>query len=74
MEFFGFTEKEINELTGYYKLEDKKPELLKWYGGYRFGDCNIYNPWSVLNQLKQWTSERDMRRKADGRMQTTVIL
>ncbi len=28
---------------------DKLPEIRKWYDGYRFGNKEIYNPWSVLN-------------------------
>ena len=29
-------------------VEDKLPELKKWYDGYRFGNSEIYNPWSVV--------------------------
>lgn len=54
-EFFGFTDEEINELIEYYELDGKKSELLKWYGGYQFGSCSMYNPWSVLHQIKQWS-------------------
>ena len=54
-EHFGFSDREVDELISYYKLEEKKEELLKWYGGYRFGNCDTYNPWSVLHQIKQWT-------------------
>ena len=51
--FFGFTNEEINELLAYYKLDGKKSDLLKWYGGYQFGGRSVYNPWSVLHQIKQ---------------------
>lgn len=54
-EFFGFTDSEIDELLAYYKLDAKKSELSKWYGGYRFGTLTMYNPWSVLHQIKQWS-------------------
>ena len=54
-ELFGFTDSEIDELLAYYKLDDKKTELSKWYGGYRFGTLSMYNPWSVLHQIKQWS-------------------
>ena len=27
-------------------------ELKEWYDGYRFGNADIYNPWSVLNYFK----------------------
>lgn len=58
-EFFGFTDKDIDELLAYYKLDGKKSELLDWYGGYQFGDLSLYNPWSVLHQLKQWNLDCD---------------
>lgn len=64
-EYFGFTDGEIHELTSYYKLFDKEEELHEWYGGYRFGNCDLYNPWSVLHQIKQWTvdSEKPSKRQ-----------
>lgn len=49
---FGFTEKEVLEMTGYYSLEGKMPEVKEWYDGYSFGDEEIYNPWSIINYVK----------------------
>lgn len=45
---FGFTEKEVREMLGYYGLEHQMPEVRNWYDGYRFGGLKIYNPWSIL--------------------------
>ena len=45
---FGFTQKEVNELLEYYHLEECLSEIRDWYGGYRFGDIEIYNPWGTL--------------------------
>ncbi len=58
-EYFGFTDKELDNLCEYYKLDGKKEDISEWYGGYRFGECNLYNPWSVLHQIKQWTVDND---------------
>ncbi len=49
---FGFTEEEVGRLLEYYGLTSKYPELRSWYDGYRFGDMEIYNPWSILNYVK----------------------
>ncbi|OVE70753.1 AAA family ATPase [Clostridium diolis] len=49
---FGFTKNEIRELLSYYKHEDDMQSVKKWYNGYIFGGEVIYNPWSVLNYLK----------------------
>jgi hypothetical protein len=50
---FGFTEEEAKELLAYYGLSAKYGELKDWYDGYWFGKAEIYNPWSILNYVKQ---------------------
>ena len=47
--YFGFTEDEVLEMAAYYGREDKIPEIREWYDGYRFGETEIFNPWSVSN-------------------------
>lgn len=49
---FGFTEKEVKDVLSFYGLEDKFAEIKNWYDGYRFGETDIYNPWSILNHVK----------------------
>ena len=56
---FGFTESEVKDMLAYYDLADKYPELKKWYDGYRFGDTEIYNPWSILNYINTALGKRD---------------
>lgn len=48
-EFFGFTTSEVQQMAAYYERTDKLPELKAWYDGYKFGDTDIFNPWSVIN-------------------------
>ena len=48
-EYFGFTSSEIRDMTAYYTAEDKYDEICEWYNGYRFGNTDIFNPWSVIN-------------------------
>ncbi|MBP3540507.1 MAG: AAA family ATPase, partial [Clostridia bacterium] len=48
-EYFGFTPDEVREMAAYYGAPDKYDELCAWYDGYRFGDAEIFNPWSVIN-------------------------
>ena len=48
-EYFGFTEDEVKEMAAYYKALEKYPEICEWYDGYRFGNTEIFNPWSVSN-------------------------
>ncbi|MCS6132382.1 AAA family ATPase [Clostridium botulinum] len=49
---FGFTEEQVINLLEYYNLSEKIDEVKKWYNGYIFGGKIIYNPWSVLNYIK----------------------
>ena len=48
-EYFGFTRAEVAEMASYYNVEDKLTEICDWYDGYRFGNTEIFNPWSVIN-------------------------
>ena len=58
-EFFGFTEKEVKEMLSAYQLEDCIEEVKDWYDGYKFGNIEIYNPWSTLMYIKNKTNNRD---------------
>ena len=52
-EYFGFTESEVVAMTEYFGLSDKFASIKEWYDGYRFGETEIYNPWSVLNYMQE---------------------
>ena len=47
-EYFGFTPKEVQEMSKYYNATDKYQEICEWYDGYHFGNTDIFNPWSVI--------------------------
>ena len=47
--YFGFTCDEVQEMASYYGKADSMQEIRKWYDGYRFGNTEIYNPWSVTS-------------------------
>ena len=47
-EYFGFTANEVKEMAEYYGTPERYQELCDWYDGYRFGDTDIFNPWSVI--------------------------
>lgn len=48
-EYFGFTAGEVKEMAAYYGKSGKFDEICAWYDGYRFGNTEIFNPWSVIN-------------------------
>ena len=47
-EYFGFTSGEVQEMAEYYGASEQYQVLCDWYDGYRFGDTDIFNPWSVI--------------------------
>ena len=49
--YFGFTNEEVRDMLAYYDYEDKYQEICEWYDGYRFGNSEIFNPWSVINYI-----------------------
>ena len=61
---FGFTENEVKRMLTYYELEDKYPEVQSWYDGYRFGQQEIYNPWSIINYVQAATIDHESFPKA----------
>ncbi|MCF0229732.1 MAG: AAA family ATPase [Parasporobacterium sp.] len=52
-EYFGLTKSETVRMLEYYGCPDNIDEVREWYGGYRFGDTRIYNPWSVMNYIEE---------------------
>ncbi len=52
-EMFGFTNDEVKSICTEYGHPEKYPEAKEWYDGYRFGDADIYNPWSVINYIDE---------------------
>lgn len=52
-ERYGFSDAEVHALMVYLGFEGCMDEARRWYDGYRFGGADVYNPWSILNYLKQ---------------------
>ena len=60
---------EVKQALEYYELSQNQniEEVRKWYNGYRFGNVQVYNPWSILNYLKRkeinvyWINTSDNR-------------
>ena len=52
-EYFGFTDKEVQDILSDYELQDHYDAVKEWYDGYRFGNSEIYCPWDVLTYCKK---------------------
>lgn len=51
-EYFGLLENEVENALLKYKSEDKLEDVKSWYNGYKFGNIEVYNPWSILKYIK----------------------
>ena len=52
-EDFGITSGEIEKVLSDFEVSQNLEEIKKWYDGYVIGNTEgIYNPWSILNYLK----------------------
>ena len=49
---YGLTEEEVEKSLKDYGLEYEISKVKDWYDGYKFGDSEVYNPWSILNFLQ----------------------
>ena len=49
---YGLTEEEVEKSLKDYGLEYEISKVKDWYDGYRFGNSEVYNPWSILNFLR----------------------
>ena len=52
--YFGFTQQEVSQALEEFGLSERMEEVKFWYDGFRFGAAkDIYNPWSILNFLRE---------------------
>ena len=50
-EYFGFVQKEVDQLLKDADLMEWADCMKEWYDGYHFGDFDVYCPWDVMNYL-----------------------
>jgi Predicted AAA-ATPase/PD-(D/E)XK nuclease superfamily len=50
---FGFTEEEVESLLKQSGLSAQSADIRQWYNGYRIGGEVIYNPWSLVNCIRE---------------------
>ena len=52
-EYFGLLESEVIEMLEYFDMKYKIEEVREWYNGYIFGESKVYNPWSIINYVRE---------------------
>ena len=59
-EYFGFTDREVREMLGYYGLKEKYGDIKEWYDGYRFGNVDVYCPWDVISYCDELLDDPEL--------------
>lgn len=62
-EFFGFTDADVKELLDFYGLSSYREKIRDWYGGYRFGNVDVYCPWDVIHYCDELLGNPKVRPK-----------
>ena len=68
-EYFGFTQKDVEHILKDAGAEDHGEQMKAWYDGYRFGDCDVYCPWDVMNYMRDL--QRDPQAKPESYWKNT---
>lgn len=58
-EHFGFVEEEVRDMLSFYNRDRQMATMKEWYDGYRFGNAEVYNPWSVINYVNSLMTDEN---------------
>ena len=53
-EYFGFTQKEVDQILLDAGTASHAQQVKAWYDGYHFGEYDIYCPWDVMNFVRDF--------------------
>lgn len=60
-EYYGFTQKDVDQILQDAQIEEKVSDIKEWYDGYRFGEFDVYCPWDVMNYLWDLTNNQNAK-------------
>ena len=60
-EYYGFTQKDVDQILQDAQIEEKASDIKEWYDGYRFGEFDVYCPWDVMNYLWDLTNKQNAK-------------
>lgn len=52
-EYFGFTQREVEQILKDVDETEHMSEIKEWYDGYHFGTSDVYCPWDVMNYVRK---------------------
>ena len=60
-EYYGFTQKDVDQILQDAQIEEKASDIKEWYDGYRFGEFDVYCQWDVMNYLWDLTNNQNAK-------------
>ena len=60
-EYYGFIQKDVDQILQDAQIEEKASDIKEWYDGYRFGEFDVYCPWDVMNYLWDLTNNQNAK-------------
>ena len=60
-EYYGFTQKDVDQILQDAQIEENASDIKEWYDGYRFGEFDVYCPWDVMNYLWDLTNNQNAK-------------
>ena len=60
-EYYGFTQKDVDQILQDAQIEEKASDIKEWYDGYNFGEFEVYCPWDVMNYLRDLQNDLNAR-------------
>ena len=73
-EYYRFTTEEVCKMAEYYGASEKYEELFEWYGGYRFGKTEMFNPRSVIEYFNNECTTYGFQRYTENNDIISVVL
>ena len=63
-EYFGFIQKDVEQILRDAGSIDHLERVKSWYDGYHFGRMDVYCPWDVMNYIRDIQRDSDTRPKS----------
>ncbi len=71
---FGFTQEEVDAALEEFGLSDQRKNVKQWYDGFLFNkEVNLYNPWSIVNFLKERKIDTYLTHESDNALVENLI-
>lgn len=72
-EYFGFTQKDVDQILEDSGFRERAADIKAWYDGYNFGNFDVYCPWDVMNYLLDLNMIPRQNQPATGKIPAIML-